>query len=68
MKKITFIPAKNALKNTGKLKVAAYCRVSTERETQQSSIDLKIKYYTDLIQANPEWDFAGVALIEQNVR
>lgn len=60
MKKITFIPAKNALKNIGKLKVAAYCRVSTERETQQSSIDLQIKYYTDLIQANPEWDFAGV--------
>jgi len=60
MKKITFIPAKNSLKNTGKLKVSAYCRVSTERETQKSSIDLQIKYYTDLIQANPEWDFAGV--------
>ena len=39
MKKITFIPAKNSLINTGKLKVAAYCRVSTEHESQQSSID-----------------------------
>ncbi|MGF7057905.1 recombinase family protein [Brassicibacter mesophilus] len=60
MKKIIFIPAKNSLKNSGKLKVAAYCRVSTERETQKSSIDTQIKYYTELIQTNPEWDFAGV--------
>ena len=60
MKKITFIPAENSLKSTGKLKVAAYCRVSTERESQQSSIDLQIRYYTDLIQTNPEWEFSGV--------
>ncbi|GAB6084979.1 recombinase family protein [Alkaliphilus crotonatoxidans] len=60
MKKITFIPTKNSLKDNRRLKVAAYCRVSTERETQKSSIDLQIKYYNDLIQENPEWDFAGV--------
>ncbi len=60
MKKITFIPVINSLKSTGKLRVAAYCRVSTERESQQSSIDLQIKYYTDLIQTNPEWEFSGV--------
>lgn len=60
MKKIIFIPAKNSLRSGGKLKVAAYCRVSTERETQKSSIDTQIKYYTDLIQENPEWDSAGV--------
>lgn len=60
IKKITFNPAKNSLKNNRKLKVAAYCRVSTERETQKSSIDLQIKYYTDLIQTNPKWDFAGI--------
>lgn len=60
MKKITFIPAKNSLKNSGKLKVAAYCRVSTEREIQKSSIDTQIKYYTELIQMNTEWDFIGV--------
>ena len=60
MKKITFIPAKNSLKSTGKLKVAAYCRVSTERESQQSSISFQIRYYTDLIQNNPEWELAGV--------
>lgn len=52
MKKIIFIPAKKSLKNSEKLKVAAYCRVSTERETQKSSIDAQIKYYNDLIQEN----------------
>ena len=60
MKKIIFIPAKNSLRSGGKLKIAAYCRVSTERETQKSSIDTQIEYYTELIQMNPEWDFAGV--------
>jgi len=60
MKKIIFIPAKNSLRSGGKLKVAAYCRVSIERETQKNSIDTQIKYYTELIQSNPEWDFAGV--------
>jgi len=60
MKKIRFIPAKGLIRNTGKLKVAAYCRVSTEMESQQSSINLQIRYYTDLIQKNPEWDLAGV--------
>ncbi|WP_312701882.1 hypothetical protein [Sedimentibacter sp.] len=35
MKKIIFILAKNSLRSGGKLKVAAYCRVSTERETQK---------------------------------
>lgn len=60
MKKITFIPAKNSMRNTGKLRAAAYCRVSTEHESQQSSIALQIRYYTELIQTNPEWEFAGV--------
>ncbi len=32
MKKITIIPATNSLESNGKLKVAAYCRMSTERE------------------------------------
>ncbi|SHE90081.1 site-specific DNA recombinase [Tissierella praeacuta DSM 18095] len=60
MKKIMIIPAKNSLESKGKLNVAAYCRVSTERESQQGSIDLQIRQYTKLIQNNPEWDFAGV--------
>ncbi|WP_313755972.1 hypothetical protein [Tissierella sp.] len=47
MKKITIIPAKNSLESNDKLKVAAYCRVSTERESQQGSITFK----SDIIQS-----------------
>ncbi len=43
-----------------KLKVAAYCRVSTEFESQQGSIDLQISNYETVIQSNPKWEYAGV--------
>ena len=43
-----------------KLRVAAYCRVSTELEQQQSSYDIQIEYYTRHIMQNPNWIFAGV--------
>lgn len=43
-----------------KLKVAAYCRVSTKFESQQSSIDLQISNYETIIQSNPLWEYAGV--------
>lgn len=58
MKKLTRIePAKPENK---KLKVAAYCRVSTKFESQQSSIDLQISNYKTVIQNNPQWEYAGV--------
>ncbi len=43
-----------------KLKVAAYCRVSTKFESQQSSIDLQISHYKNVIQSNPQWEYAGI--------
>lgn len=58
MKKLRRIePAKEDNK---KLKVAAYCRVSTKFESQQSSIDLQISNYKTVIQNNPQWEYAGV--------
>jgi len=36
-------------------RVAAYCRVSTEEEEQQSSYEAQCSYYTDKIMTNPEW-------------
>ena len=42
------------------LKVAAYIRVSTENDEQQSSFKLQEKEFTDRIHANPMWDFAGI--------
>lgn len=43
-----------------KLKVAAYCSVSTKFESQQSRIDLQISNYETIIQSNPQWEYAGV--------
>ena len=41
-------------------KVAAYARVSMETDRLAHSLSAQVSYYNDLIQANPEWEFAGV--------
>lgn len=43
-----------------KLKVAAYVRVSTENDEQTSSYELQVNDFTDRINANPNWEFAGI--------
>lgn len=43
-----------------KLRVAAYCRVSTDQEEQQSSYQAQIDYYTAKINGNKEWILAGI--------
>lgn len=43
-----------------KLRVAAYCRVSTEQEEQESSFEGQVTYYTNLINETPEWEMAGI--------
>ena len=37
------------------LRVAPYCRVSTDKEEQLSSYEAQIEYYTEKIDANPDW-------------
>ena len=54
---IKIIPAMP--QTTSKLRVCAYCRVSTLRETQISSIDSQSKHYEEHIKSNPEWEYAG---------
>ena len=41
------------------LRVAAYCRVSTDDIDQALSIRLQIQEYTAKIKANPNWKYAG---------
>lgn len=41
-------------------RVAAYARVSMDTERLQHSLSAQVSYYNDLIQKNPEWEFAGV--------
>lgn len=47
-------------KRIERLRVAAYCRVSTDDEDQIKSYDSMVRYYTDLIKNNKDWVFAGV--------
>ena len=45
---------------TRKKKVAAYARVSTEQDEQQSSYEAQVDFYTRYIQSNPDWEFVEV--------
>ena len=60
MGNVMVIPAKRQVGNTArqqdakpKLRVAAYCRVSTDSDEQ-------VEHYTEFIQKKPEWEFAGI--------
>ena len=41
-------------------RVAAYCRVSTDLEAQQTSIDLQMGSYKRIIEEHPGWVLAGI--------
>ncbi len=60
---VTVIPARPQTaenRQYHQLRVAAYCRVSTEQEEQQNSYQVQIAYYSDLINKNKEWTLAGI--------
>ena len=48
------------VRKVDRLRVAAYCRVSTDDEDQIKSYNSMVKHYTELIQNNEQWVFAGV--------
>ena len=56
------IPAKPEVVRVSKrqLRVAAYCRVSTDDEEQLTSYEAQKNYYTDKIMTNKEWTMAGI--------
>lgn len=43
-----------------KLRVAAYCRVSTDSAEQLDSLETQISHYKSYINTNPAWEFAGL--------
>lgn len=60
---IVIQPNMKASKSTAsrtKLRVAAYCRVSTEEEEQQGSFEIQKEFYTAKINSTPEWKLAGI--------
>lgn len=64
-KNITVIPArkhsrKNKDEEKPKLRVAAYCRVSTDSDEQATSYEAQIEHYTAFISGHPDWHLAGI--------
>ena len=47
-------------KEKKRLKVCAYARVSTEASEQENSLENQVSHYTEMIQSNPAYEFAGV--------
>ena len=43
-----------------KKRVAAYARVSMDKEAMLHSLAAQVGYYSDLIRKNSEWEYAGV--------
>lgn len=43
-----------------RLQVAAYARVSTEKEEQEDSFERQVEHYKQLIYSKPEWQFVDV--------
>lgn len=43
-----------------KTRVAAYCRVSTDSDEQELSLETQKNHYESYIKANSEWEYAGI--------
>ena len=64
-RKVQVIPPKININTTKKqevkrIHVAAYCRVSTAQEDQETSYEAQVAYFTKLITENPSWQLAGI--------
>lgn len=63
---VRVIPARKRSKalpasaSSRKIRVAAYCRVSTELEEQETSYESQIRHYRDLIREKQGWKLAGI--------
>ena len=66
MATVTMIPARKTVgarkktEDAPKLRVAAYCRVSTETDEQATSYEAQIEHYTEFIGNHPGWELAGI--------
>lgn len=63
-KEVVIIPAnevmKSQRKNERRLRVAAYCRVSTDEEKQIDSFENQVEYFTHLINENRKYDLVKI--------
>ena len=47
-------------KKAGEKRVAAYARISCVKDAMLHSLSAQVSYFSDLIQRNPDWIFAGI--------
>lgn len=64
---VTVIPARSQKVRTGhkavqekKIRMAAYCRVSTDQEDQLHSFEAQVEYYTKYINDHENYEMAGI--------
>lgn len=63
---VTLLPARKKAglakrhEENPKLRVAAYCRVSTDSDEQETSYEAQITHYTAYINSHPDWELAGI--------
>lgn len=50
----------NTFQSYRRIRVAAYCRVSTKQEEQLNSYEVQKKFYTEKINSNPDWQMVGI--------
>lgn len=61
MKKVTKIAeAANTKVKLKKIRVAAYCRVSTDSDAQLESLEAQKTHYETYITSRDDWEFAGL--------
>ena len=56
----TITPQEQAKKLYRQLRVVAYCRVSTKQEEQLNSYETQRNYYTERINAEPNWTLVAI--------
>ena len=64
-KRVLVIPPKPEYSGDNRIdirpkRVAAYCRVSTDKEQQEHSFETQKEMYTEMIMMKPNWQMAGI--------
>ena len=49
-----------------RIRVAAYCRVSTDHEDQETSFEAQQRHFTSLISENPAWELVNIYADEES--
>lgn len=61
---VTIIPATVGIvaetEEPPKKRVAAYCRVSTDQEAQETSLEEQMAHFNTVIAEHPDWELAGI--------